>query len=429
MTSPETPPLIPAKEPGRRPGQGPDPVQGQNQDPVRGQGQEPVRGQGQDRITDPRLPSATHLPSATRPPSASHLPSASRRPGQSDVLRLGTRGSALAVAQSTLVAEALERALGVRVELVRVRTEGDRLTGSLAALGGAGVFVAALREALLDGRCDLAVHSLKDLPTADTPGLLVAAVPERADPRDALCARDGLTLTRLPYGARIGTGSPRRAAQLRALRPDVEVVDIRGNVDTRLGRVPGLQPDGPGDLDAVVLAAAGLSRLGRLESVSELLAPSLVAPAPGQGALAVECRAADTDLVAGLAVLDDLSSRLAVTAERALLAALEAGCAAPVGALGKVRPNGVLVLDAVVCRPDGGARLARQAALPVAGLTGHDAVATAAALGTRLAGDLLSAGAAELAPLGPGASPGPDAPGAPDAGAATPLPDTGQVHQ
>lgn len=323
-------------------------------------------------------------------------------------LRLGTRGSALALAQSGLVARAVERALGVPVELVRVRTDGDRLTGSLAALGGTGVFVAALREAVADGRCDLAVHSLKDLPTADAPGLLVAAVPDRADPRDALCARDGLTLATLPTGARVGTGSPRRAAQLRAIRPDLEVVDIRGNVDTRLGRVPGLGSgdgghagDHPGDLDAVVLAAAGLARLGRSAAASELLDPAVVAPAPGQGALAVECRAADTALVAAVgAALDHLPSRLAVTAERALLAALEAGCAAPVGALGTLRSDGVLALDAVVCRPDGGARLARSAALPVAGL-GHDAVATAAALGTRLAGDLLAAGAADLAPLGP----------------------------
>ncbi len=335
-------------------------------------------------------------------------------------LRLGTRGSALALAQSQMVADAVARALGRPVELVRVRTEGDRLTGSLAALGGTGVFVAALREALADGRCDLAVHSLKDLPTADAPGLLVAAVPERADPRDALCARDGLTLQALPAGARVGTGSPRRAAQLRVLRPDLAVVDIRGNVDTRLGRVPGLAsaaggsatavpvgatpaaagPIAAADLDAVVLAAAGLGRLGRSAAASELLDPSAVMPAPGQGALAVECRAADTALVAGLAALDHTPSRLAVTAERALLAALEAGCAAPVGALGTLRPDGVLLLDAVVCRPDGGARLVRSAALPVAGL-GHDAVATAAALGTRLAADLLAAGAAELAPLGP----------------------------
>lgn len=322
------------------------------------------------------------------------------------VLRLGTRGSALALAQSQLVADAVARATGRPVELVRVRTEGDRLTGSLAALGGTGVFVAALREAVADGRCDLAVHSLKDLPTADAPGLLVAAVPERADPRDALCARDGLTVATLPAGARVGTGSPRRAAQLRAVRPDLDVVDIRGNVDTRLGRVPGLGgPDAPGDLDAVVLAAAGLARLGRSAVASELLDPAVVAPAPGQGALAVECRAGDAALVAGLGALDHLPSRLAVTAERALLAALEAGCAAPVGALGTLRADGVLVLDAVVCRPDGGARLARSAALPVAGLVGHDAVATAAALGTRLAADLLAAGAADLAPLGPAVSP------------------------
>lgn len=318
-------------------------------------------------------------------------------------LRLGTRGSALALAQSGQVARAVEAALGVAVELVPVRTEGDRLRGSLAALGGAGVFVAALREAVLDGRCDLAVHSLKDLPTADAPGLVVAAVPERADPRDALCARDRGTLGTLREGARVGTGSPRRAAQLRAVRPDLVVVDVRGNVGTRLGRVPGLgdgHEQGPGDLDAVVLAAAGLARLGRLDAATELLDPAVMRPAPGQGALAVECRDDDAGLASRLAgALDHLPTRLAVTAERALLAALEAGCAAPVGALGRLDPGG-LVLDAVVCRPDGGARLARSGTLPAPGLVGAEAVASARALGARLARELLADGAADLAPLG-----------------------------
>ncbi|KGM08924.1 porphobilinogen deaminase, partial [Cellulomonas bogoriensis 69B4 = DSM 16987] len=170
-------------------------------------------------------------------------------------VRVGTRGSALALTQTGHVADALRAVAGLGeadVELVTVRTDGDRLTGSLASLGGAGVFVAALREAVLDGRCDVAVHSLKDIPTAEAPGLTVAAVPPREDPRDVLCAAEGRTLDDLPEGAKVGTGSPRRAAQLLATRPDLQVVDIRGNVGTRLGRVPGLG-DGPGDLDAVVL--------------------------------------------------------------------------------------------------------------------------------------------------------------------------------
>ena len=191
------------------------------------------------------------------------------------------------------------------------------------------MFVTALREALLEGRVDVAVHSLKDLPTAPAPGIALAAVPVREDPRDVVVARDGLTLGELPAGSRVGTGSPRRAAQLHALGLGLEVVDIRGNVDTRLGKVVS------GEYDAVVLARAGLARLGRLDEVTEVLDPLQMLPAPGQGALAVECRA-DDDLVAALAVLDDPASRAAVTAERAVLATLEGGCAAPIGALADV---------------------------------------------------------------------------------------------
>lgn len=355
--------------------------------------------------------------------------------GTSAAVRLGTRGSALAVTQSGHVAAALTAAAELpegAVELVRIRTEGDRLTGSLAALGGAGVFVAALREAVLDGRCDVAVHSLKDIPTAPADGLTVVAVPEREDPRDALCARDGLRLADLPRGARVGTGSPRRAAQLLAARPDLDVVDIRGNVDTRLGRVPGTGPDGtttgPGDLDAVVLAAAGLARLGRLDVVTELLDPGLVAPAPGQGALAVECRAGfadgDSPVARGLRSLDHRPTRLAVTAERALLATLEAGCAAPVGTLARLDGD-ELVLDAVVAAP-GGVRTVRASAgvtLPVDPTDPAEAgpgaderdrptetliraatdaeVAAAEHLGADVARMLLDGGVGELAPLGP----------------------------
>lgn len=239
-------------------------------------------------------------------------------------LRLGTRGSALAVAQSEQVADQL-RGLGHEVELVRIRTGGDVARGSLTQVGGLGVFAAELRVALLEGECDFAVHSLKDLPTAPVDGLTIAAVPERADARDALCARDGLTFGELPAGASVGTGSPRRVAQLRMKRPDLLYVDIRGNVGTRLARVSG------DDLDAVVLAAAGLERLGMTGHITDHLD---IVPAPGQGALALECREADAEIRAELAKLDHAPTREAVEAERIVLASLGGGCAAPIAAYG-----------------------------------------------------------------------------------------------
>ncbi|MET1035932.1 MAG: hydroxymethylbilane synthase [Arthrobacter sp.] len=322
----------------------------------------------------------------------------------STAFRVGTRGSALAVTQTTTVAEALAASGSLRYSIVRVKTEGDVTSGPLSQLGGTGVFAAALRHALLRGECDVAVHSLKDLPTAQPEGLVIAATPARADVRDALCARDGLTLDGLPRGATVGTGSPRRAAQLRAARPDLNVVDIRGNVGTRLGRVAGKDrpvDDGgvgrgrTGDLDAVVLAAAGLRRLGLAGHVTEYLDPSVMLPAPGQGSLAVECRpetAASGDLAAELARLDDAPTRLAVTAERSLLARLEAGCSAPIGALARL-VDGALTLEAAVCSPDG-TRTLRLARI------GEPTAAGAAALGRELAEDLLAGGAAELAGLG-----------------------------
>lgn len=328
-------------------------------------------------------------------------------------VRIGTRGSALALTQTQQTAELLSAVGGFATELVRIKTEGDVRTGSLAQLGGTGVFVAALREALLADRCDVAIHSLKDLPTAGTPGLSLGAIPRRADARDVLCARDGLTLAQLPAGAQVGTGSPRRAAQLRAARPDLEIVDIRGNVDTRLGRVPGLPgnaADAPGDLDAVVLAAAGLERLGRTGVVSEYFEPDVMLPAPGQGALAVECRVEDAPLrengvpVAGavqgvlaqaLAAIDDADTRLAVGAERALLARLEAGCAAPVGAFAR-RKGSLLYLTAVVCSVDGAKSLRVERATD--GLT----EVGAHLLGIELAEELLAQGAADFADLGSG---------------------------
>lgn len=268
-------------------------------------------------------------------------------------LRLGTRKSALALAQSTIVADAIRLATGREVELVHVTTDGDVSRESLASLGGTGVFVSALRDALLMGEIDLAVHSLKDLPTTELPELELIAIPERADARDALVARDGLTLESLPAGATVGTGSPRRAAQLKAIRPDLDVVDIRGNVDTRIGLVDS------GRVDAVVLAKAGLERLGRLDVITETIDPSVMLPAPGQGALAIEVvrDLAGDDRHALLRQLDDAATRAAVTAERAVLSALEAGCSAPVGALGVVSELGFsepeLTLEALVASPDG----------------------------------------------------------------------------
>lgn len=313
-------------------------------------------------------------------------------------LRIGTRASALARAQTTLVADTLCSSSGRKVELVDVTTRGDVDRASLAQIGGTGVFVAALRERLLDGTVDIAVHSLKDLPTEMPKDLVLAAVPPREDPRDALVAPGPGTLAGLPPGARVGTGSLRRAAQVRAARPDVTVVDIRGNVDTRLRRVTATGAD---RLDAVVLAYAGLVRLGRAGEVTEVLPPDLMLPAPGQGALAVECRADDEETAALLAALDDVPTRASVVAERALLATLEAGCTAPVGALATVsggHPVGGgadhdaasahnVDLRAVVFAPDGTASVRRTATGPLD---------EPERLGRELAAELLAGGAAAL---------------------------------
>ena len=242
-------------------------------------------------------------------------------------VRVGTRASTLARVQSAAVAERLTAGTGRPAALVEVTTRGDVDHGPLVRIGGTGVFVSALRETLVAGEVDVAVHSLKDLPTAAADGIELAAVPLREDPRDVVVARDGLTLGELPPGSTVGTGSPRRAAQLRALGLGLEVVDVRGNVETRLRRVH------DGHLDAVLLARAGLARLGRLDEVTEALDPLQMMPAAGQGALAVECRAGDPIAAELRATLDDPDSRVAVTAERAFLAAVEAGCSAPVGAL------------------------------------------------------------------------------------------------
>ncbi|BBX18866.1 hydroxymethylbilane synthase [Mycolicibacterium duvalii] len=245
------------------------------------------------------------------------------------MIRLGTRGSLLATTQAGTVRDALIAA-GHPAELVIVSTEGDRRATEAIADIGVGVFTAALREAIADGTVDAAVHSYKDLPTAADPRFTIAAVPPREDARDALVARDGMVLGELPVGSVIGTSSPRRAAQLRALGLGLEIRPLRGNLDTRLSRVS------RGELDAIVVARAGLSRIGRVNVITETLEPVQMLPAPAQGALAVECRAGDTDLVKVLAQLDDADTRAAVTAERTLLAELEAGCSAPVGAIAEV---------------------------------------------------------------------------------------------
>ena len=303
------------------------------------------------------------------------------------MLKIGTRGSALALAQTSTVARALEK-LGAEIELVTITTEGDTSKASLASLGGTGVFASALREALLDGRCDAIVHSLKDLPTAPYPGLSIGAIPKREDARDALCARDGLTLAALPEGATVGTGSPRRRAQVLARRPDVTVVDIRGNIDTRLGRV---DPSAPEPLDAVILAAAGLTRLGRLDAVTEFLGIDGWPTAPGQGAVAVEVRAGEEKSVAAL---DHKTTRILVEAEREVLARLEAGCAAPIGANAFV-DDGLLFLSGRVYSLDGSSRLTSSHALYLS-----DVKNPGSELAERVARELLDAGAASLVPLG-----------------------------
>ncbi|WP_405409325.1 hydroxymethylbilane synthase [Streptomyces decoyicus] len=315
-------------------------------------------------------------------------------------LRLGTRRSKLAMAQSGQVAESVRELTGRPVELVEITTYGDTSREHLAQIGGSGVFVSALRDALLAGEIDFAVHSLKDLPTTQPETLTLAAIPVREDPRDALIARDGLTFEQLTADedrvARIGTGSPRRMAQLnawaRSLGRRVETVPIRGNIDTRIGFVE------KGELDAVVLAAAGLTRIGRIDEATQLLSPDVILPAPGQGALAIECAAVNVDLIARLAELDDPDTRAAVTAERSLLAALEAGCSAPVGALADLQADEQAVtelhLRGVVGTTDG-------STLVQLSTTGHvpaspDDVSTPLNMGHELAAEMLAKGAAGL---------------------------------
>jgi hydroxymethylbilane synthase len=295
-------------------------------------------------------------------------------------LRLGSRRSPMAVAQSRQVAELLAEQTGQQVEIVGVTTLGDVSRAQLTQIGGTGVFVSALREALLSGEVDLAVHSLKDLPTGPAPGIVLAAVPSREDPRDALVARDGAKLADLPAGARIGTGSPRRAAQLLGLRGDLRCVPVRGNAGTRLAKVT------EGELDAVILAAAGLARIGRLTAVTQVFEPDEMLPAPGQGALAVECREGDRELAALLKAVTDEASVAAVTAERSLLEALQAGCSAPIGAYAAATGE-QLRMQAAVMSTDGTRALRAHGSAPAA---------AARRLGRDLAAELLRAGASDL---------------------------------
>jgi hydroxymethylbilane synthase len=301
-------------------------------------------------------------------------------------LRLGSRKSPMAIVQSELVAALITERTGRPGELVGVTTLGDVSRAQLTQIGGTGVFVSALREALLGGEVDLAVHSLKDLPAVAATGILLAAVPPRDDPRDALVARDGAKLADLPTGARIGTGSPRRAAQLLAIRGDLQTVPIRGNAGTRLRQVT------DGELDGVVLAAAGLARIGQQNAISQVFEPDEMLPAPGQGALAVECRDDDPELAGLLAAVNDEASMAAAVAERSLLEALAAGCSAPVG--GYAAGTGQLLMRAAVLSPDGTRALRAHGSAPAA---------DARRLGQDLAAELLRRGASDFlsGPNGP----------------------------
>ena len=259
---------------------------------------------------------------------------------------IGTRGSRLALAQTQLVVDALRAAHpGMRFEIREVSTQGDRDTKPLSEIGGQGVFTKAIEDALLRNEIDIAVHSMKDLPPRLTEGLTIAAVPERASALDALVTRGGLRLEDLPPGAQIGTGSGRRAAQIKVLRSDVTVSEIRGNVPTRIRKLD------EGEYDGVVLAVAGLQRLGLEGRISQTFSVKEMTPSPGQGALAIEVRTDDAEAATAAALLDHPLSHVAVTAERAFLAALGAGCETPVGAHAEVEGKGIKLAVAVAVAP------------------------------------------------------------------------------
>ena len=300
----------------------------------------------------------------------------------SRAVKIATRQSPLALWQAHHVAALLSsRHPGLQVSLVEMTTEGDRfLSAPLSAIGGKGLFVKEIEQCLLDGRADIAVHSLKDMTSVLPAGLMLAAVPAREDPRDAFCSPTGLTLDRLPQGARVGTSSLRRSCILRSRRPDLEIVSLRGNVQTRLQKTKEL------GLAGAVLASAGLKRLGLEREITEVLPPEVSLPAVGQGVLAIQCRTEDAEVRALLAPLEDAVTRVAVTAERALLARLEGGCTVPMAGHATVR-DGVVHLRAFVGQPDGSTVVEGEVSGP-----GHEAHA----LGERLAEELLSRGAREI---------------------------------
>jgi len=298
------------------------------------------------------------------------------------VLRIGTRGSKLARWQADWVAKRLEVVAGVKSELVTIATRGDRESvGPIATLGGEGIFTKELQKAVLDGRIDLAVHSLKDLPTEEVRGLALAAVPLRDSPHDALASSLGMRLAELPHGARIGSGSLRRRCQVLHLRADLQMLDIRGNVETRLAKLD------DGQYDAIILAEAGLARLGLAGRATEILSPSVMLPAVGQGALAVETRAGDRSTREIIARIDDEQAHQSVLAERSLLATLRGGCLAPIAAWGRTEDDGRLHLSACVLSGDGLRRLATD-------LLGN--AADAVTIGRHAAEQLLDQGAEKL---------------------------------
>jgi len=267
------------------------------------------------------------------------------------LLRIGTRGSALALWQANHIKDKLAELHGVSAELVRIQTSGDRFqSASLAQIGAEagtkGVFIKEIEDALLAGTVDLAVHSMKDVPTEIPAGLIFSAIPEREDPRDCLISRGGSALKDLPAGARVGTSSLRRQAQLRHLRSDLNVVDVRGNVDTRIRKLDA------GEFDAIVLAVAGVNRLGLTRRISQAFESDVMLPAVGQGALGIETREDDAETSRLVAALDDIDTRACVTAERALLQELQGGCQVPLGASGRIF-DGVLRLEAAVFSADG----------------------------------------------------------------------------
>ena len=299
------------------------------------------------------------------------------------LLRIGTRGSALALWQANHVREALGTTCGVESEIVAVKTSGDKTSAPVEQIGVIGVFTKELEDALLDGRADLAVHSMKDVPTEFSELCRVATVFEREDPRDALVSFRGETLENLPRGARIGTSSLRRAAQLRQFRPDFQIIEIRGNVDTRLRKLA------EGEYDAVVLAKAGIVRLGHASRVTEVLSPEIVLPAVGQGALGVEFMASREKEFRLVDQLIDRNTMLAVKAERALLADIQGGCRLPLGAWARLEA-GEMVMDACVLAVDGTESIRRRRKKVC-----HNE-RDAETLGKEVAGELLGAGAERL---------------------------------